>query len=118
MNIHIDLWLVYLINILPGLNGIFFLLALMSFIIGIYSREITYKDYRESIIEKITFNQKSVRFFCISVLLFILFVILPSKETATQLVITNYINQNTVIMDDEYIKSLSETIRSLLTWRK
>jgi hypothetical protein len=143
MNIHLDLWLIYLINLLPGINKTLTLitgLLLISIAIHIHmycdAREQLnniYQDFdkeKEAILhikkemtENRIANQISIRekaykrglvFMVMTIFIFCVGIFIPDKKDAIQLVKVNYINQSNMVLDDNSIDALSQNIDTIL----
>jgi hypothetical protein len=141
MNIHLDLWLIYLINILPDVR-IFLVATICILLLWSVFLICLYMDIAEDIntlkkekLETVIYEGKTglCEDFCDKlknsckrilkiarwssgaiVAMLLLYTIIPTKENAIQLVKINYINQSNILLDANSIDTLSQNIDSIL----
>jgi len=132
MNIHLDLWLIYLINLLPAIHSLLIcILVVISSVLHLILymdvsndlqtlRKKQYPTEKESEDMQDRYRQLKqvykIGFFLLGMSVFILFInmFIPDKKDAIQLIKVNYINQSNMVLDDNSIDALSQNIDTIL----
>ena len=134
MNIHLDLWLIYLINLLPAIHTLLICILVLIIISSVLHlifymdvsndletlRKKQYPTEKES--EDMQDHYRQIKqaykigFFLLGMSVFILFInmFIPDKKDAIQLLKVNYINQSNMVLDDNSIDALSQNIDTIL----